>query len=1019
MLSNKYTPALLLISPLNSPLLIPPTSPHPLSHPLSIFLSALSQRYPPSNRMAPRPSSSTTATAPTPDLPVYSGGEGEGSVSQSPPLGQVDSVAPTPAAEEQGAEGKEKKEKKDKVKRKKSQRPSWSCTECTRRKIKCDRIVPGCNQCQRRGKVALCRLEQDDPAFAGLTGGGEGAPGGIRLATSTEYTAITQSISAIRLRLFHLERVIQNFVPQPGQIGEDGGPLYAFPAHMMMQPLPPTTAGAMTPAAPSSMGLPQLESGGMLQQEGLRMVREENGEHEEAVAADDGEVEAAIGLEFMALGRDRKQDHWSRSELRRPASEEEEEETTSPAHSTSGLPSWSGNPQSHTNVHTPSDLFPSASLPDGAPESTGRSSIGGGEQTSPHIGSAGGGAGQQPLMDILPSKEMSDAIVLYSLDRVGWQHGAVHSGSFLAECAEFHAWGEQRGRLVNQAWLALYFAVLCVGVKHMSESDGLLCGLSGDDLKSLPQRYFDASISALHRSNFLAKHSIYSVQTVVIVVLTCQDVGGSDLIATLLACAIRIAIHLNIHRFASDAEWERSRIAKGVKAQSELGIKQLIDREVRKRLWCALCTEDWVSIPYRRSYTIFPSHFTTPLPANVLDSDLSLGHLHIRGPDEPTPVSKLIVLFKTATCVRRFFEDMNSSNGGLSYDLCLQIDREIREIMLKAPRYLQPDAEVEGFPPYVAWMRHYFILSVSHKLLVIHRVFLGRSFRDPRYGYSRKAAIDAARSMIGQLVKGSRLPYQHIWTIPYHTIVASTTLILDIFQCSLSDPLDDVANKRREVELAIFELQVLAPNSPIAARGVQLLTTLLGEEAKHRRTAASSSIQNPRKRKAPSDSERFGDVAKRVVSNARGPGSGGAPSSNNSTSAISPTLNPSTSLPPYYLSNTGSPTLQDLTPLDPPMAEGALTQDAFDSILLSGLGAQLYMGSGSPGAGNENPNVDFWRMLDATFEPVQAGNGGMAAQEQEFGMLGVGEGGAGWSAEMPFEFGGGGGGFGGESMGWP
>lgn len=176
---------------------------------------------------------------------------------------------------------------------------------------------------------------------------------------------------------------------------------------------------------------------------------------------------------------------------------------------------------------------------------------------------------------------------------------------------------------------------------------------------------------------------------------------------------------------------------KGVSPQSELGIKQLIDREVRKRLWCALCTEvsfcgpdsstsaavaliltlsssqDWVSIPYRRSYTIFPSHFTTPLPANVLDSDLSLGHLHIRGPDEPTPVSKLIVLFKTATCVRRFFEDMNSTNGGLSYDLCLQIDREMREIMKKAPRYLQADAEVDQFPPYVAWMRHYFILSVS------------------------------------------------------------------------------------------------------------------------------------------------------------------------------------------------------------------------------------------------------------------------------------------------------------------
>lgn len=79
------------------------------------------------------------------------------------------------------------------------------------------------------------------------------------------------------------------------------------------------------------------------------------------------------------------------------------------------------------------------------------------------------------------------------------------------------------------------------------------------------------------------------------------------------------------------------------------------------------------------------------------------------------------------------------------------------------------------------------------------------------------------------------------------------------------------------------------------------------------------------------------------------------------------------------------------------------------------------MGSGSPGAGNENPNVDFWRMLDATFEPVQAGNNGtMGGEEQEFGMLGAGaEGGGGWGAELPFEFGGGGSGFGSEGMSWP
>lgn len=41
---------------------------------------------------------------------------------------------------------------------KRSQRPSWSCTECARRKIRCDKKVP-CASCVKRGKADHCRLE--------------------------------------------------------------------------------------------------------------------------------------------------------------------------------------------------------------------------------------------------------------------------------------------------------------------------------------------------------------------------------------------------------------------------------------------------------------------------------------------------------------------------------------------------------------------------------------------------------------------------------------------------------------------------------------------------------------------------------------------------------------------------------------------------------------------------------------------------------------------------------------------
>ncbi|KAM0753038.1 hypothetical protein T439DRAFT_323651 [Meredithblackwellia eburnea MCA 4105] len=858
---------------------------------------------------------------------------------------------------------------------KKTQRPSWSCTECTRRKIKCDKLVP-CGACTKRGKASSCRLAAPDPQLPlDPSTSANTRRDGLRLASGPEFDAIRQSVSQLRQRLYHLETVVGQFVPYDDAVGPDGGPMYAYTTNGNGVASSTTSGGASGSATGRFLKLEDEGDGEALSRRNstnemlmftpsVERIREEG-----TVGESDGEVEAAVTLEFLALGRDRKQDHFSRSALRRP--EEEDEASTSP----SG-PKW---------PMAPSALFPSAAN---------ALSMDPSHTISPY-------SVRDMLVDVLPDRQQSDAIVRYSLERVGWQHGAVHGVSFKAECDEFFSWGERRGQLVNQAWLALYYAILCVGTKHMSPQDRLDCGLLSEDAASLPKTFFDASVDALHRGNFLAKHSIYSVQAIVILVVTCQDVGGSDLIATLLACGVRIAQHLNIHRFSSDAEWETRRRKSGVDPYSLEGIKGLIDREVRKRLWYALTAEDWVSIPYRRSYAIFPSHFSTPLPTNCHDEDLATGNLVSRPLEEPTVATKLIISIRVASCIRRFFEDVNSL-GGLSYDLCLQIDREIREIIRACPSYLHADTDLTHMPQFVASFRDYWIMSVSHKLLVIHRTFLGRSFRDPRFSYSRKAAIEAARGIIQRFLMGSRLP-QHVWTAIYHAISASTILILDVFQSSSSDPSDDIANKRHEVTAALEELRRLEHSSPIAARGAQLLGTLLAEEAKHRRPGSgvpheSGGTQQGgsggRKRKLVEgvDVGRFGDVAKRAASTVSSgssstspivaTGSGGGMLSNGQfvnglspTAASPPTPFGAPSGGPFYAQQHDSPAGN---------SDGSLTQESYDALLWNGLGAHI---GASPNAMmmDGTNGIDFWRMLDASFEPgnlagnIDVGAGDMVA----------------------------------------
>lgn len=153
----------------------------------------------------------------------------------------------------------------------------------------------------------------------------------------------------------------------------------------------------------------------------------------------------------QALGRDRKQDHFSRSELRRPDEGQLAIDSSIAIASDRQLPVWDS---------------------DGS--RTGRSALDI-SASSPR----GGNTDNALDPALLPSPRQSEPIIQYSLDRVGWQHGAVHSGSFLAECTEFNNWSPAaRAEQVNPAWLALFYAVLCVGVKHMTAADGQACGLS-------------------------------------------------------------------------------------------------------------------------------------------------------------------------------------------------------------------------------------------------------------------------------------------------------------------------------------------------------------------------------------------------------------------------------------------------------------------------------------------------------------------------------------------------------------
>lgn len=193
---------------------------------------------------------------------------------------------------------------------------------------------------------SLCRLDQDvDLGFGGpppnslpsTSAAGAASfdsntpPGQPRLATSSEYDAITRSVNVVRQRLCHLERVMRAFVPQSGEFDENGQPLFGINMDLLAATATMsreqsvgyegggTGGGAM--AATPGLPIPPQDSynghgGGEYESKAgfqdprfslppapMPLERIRDSESERRMADSDGEVEAAVTLEYLVCFR--------------------------------------------------------------------------------------------------------------------------------------------------------------------------------------------------------------------------------------------------------------------------------------------------------------------------------------------------------------------------------------------------------------------------------------------------------------------------------------------------------------------------------------------------------------------------------------------------------------------------------------------------------------------------------------------------------------------------------------------
>lgn len=502
---------------------------------------------------------------------------------------------------------------------KRSQRPSWSCTECARRKIRCDKKVP-CQSCIKRGKADHCRLEGASYTLAGpssqklespdqqqsdydaslhlnstpsaprrrLSAAVE-TPGNSSQLAQDGTDIFLRGLSRLQTQLDRIERRLNDQAKQDESIEDvkarlndveevisvlgDNRASWAkseaastsngrTPLDDVVQGLDSDRPNAVSAATPRSAG----QTAHALSA-GLPASRSQ-GRNAELASTD-----AATTLEFLTLGKDRRRD----VNFDVGSSDSEGE---------SGLPESPGAADDQVRTSTRQDTRDAEA---GASENgfDGRSRMlkhlrrGLPASTVFRIDSL-----LKSHRDNLPpsnllarpaAKPITDGIKAATLTATtirrivevakeigAWQHCCVHFPTFEKEVKAFVAIAvpeegesEYEGyRAIDPAWLSLFYVISSIAIHQMSEEEGAFCGLGSETERTrFASVLLHAAMEALSLADYLVKPSVYSCQTIAILCVAGHNICGSDLLTSLLAIGIKTAQTLGLHALGRTARF--------------------------------------------------------------------------------------------------------------------------------------------------------------------------------------------------------------------------------------------------------------------------------------------------------------------------------------------------------------------------------------------------------------------------------------------------------------------------------
>lgn len=365
-------------------------------------------------------------------------------------------------------------------------------------------------------------------------------------------------------------------------------------------------------------------------------------------------------------------------------------------------------------------------------------------------------------------------------------------------------------------WMALLLSIMAASLVCAPSAQIEEWGFHSVEVPELAAVWFKACINCLNKANFSAKRSIYSVQTIATLAMSAHILDQSAELSVLRGAATQIARSLGLDQLDHD-----TRLDIVTSASSEADKHMLLQRDTGRRLWFQLCVQDWISLPFTESYIIDPLQFTSCKPANR-----NFLTMELVDEDCPTYISYTNYLCQIAKLMAKHHEAVLRSSTLLTkYEQTLDYDYRLRALATKAmPKYFHVVEPIDPeWPDWIPWARRSLTVCFAHKMIMIHRAFLRKSFENAAFSATQSTCLAAAKTILKE-VQTRDMDGPTIWIDEAYCASAGVVLCLDILHRSTTDAL--FQNHVDLVRECISRLHRCSWSN-VAARGARVLTFLL------------------------------------------------------------------------------------------------------------------------------------------------------------------------------------------------